>query len=804
MEGILRDILYAGRSLVRRPAFAATSILTLTVTLGFVTAVWSVVRGVLLAPLPYADADRLLVLRESHPEQGLEGFSAPTFDALRQGLTTTDAVAAYVRRGFAFTGGEEPVEVPSYQVTPELFPLLRADAVLGRVFSADEGVQGRDRVVVVSDAFWRHQLGGAGDVLGRVLHLDGEPYEVVGVMAPGFEFPPDSGARLWAALAFDPEDGHNTSRDVRRLNVLARRKADAGRTAVQGELDAFSAAQAAAHPDSMDGWSVRATGMHEQLVGGVRARLLLLLGAVGVLLVVAVTNLANLSLTQMLSRQREMAVRVGLGAGRFHLVRPFLAESLILSTSGALGALAVAAVAVRWVGAFSPGVLPRQGEVALDAGVVLFAFAVAGLVASVFGLLPAWQHERAHLRHSGLVEHLRSGHAAPIAAHRMKSTLVVAQVALAFTLTVGAGLLLRSFARLTAVEPGFRTDGVLVANVSLPGAKYRERHLRRAFYDTVIAELRATPGIESAGAISALPMDEVSVNFDVPFEIEGGPPRSLGEEPRADFRVVLPGYFATLGIPLTGRAPDGRDHAEGSPVVWVNETLARRFFADTDPVGRFISFPMGGRREIVGVAADVRHYGLANEPRPELYLPHAQQSFATMVVVARTDGGAGDEALRRAVGRGDPEQAIRQLTTLAELLDKTLFLPRLQTVILTLFAACSIFLAVVGLYGLLAAWVAERTREIGVRMALGAQGGDVMRLVIRQGMALAVAGIVTGLLLSAALTRTLGSLLYEVDPLDPAVLLAVALGFAVVALGANSLPALRATRVEASVALAAE
>jgi len=299
-------------------------------------------------------------------------------------------------------------------------------------------------------------------------------------------------------------------------------------------------------------------------------------------------------------------------------------------------------------------------------------------------------------------------------------------------------------------------------------------------------------------------MDEVSVNFDVPFEIEGGPPRTLSEEPRADFRVVQPGYFATLGIPLTPRPPDGRDHAEGSPVVWVNETLVRRFFADTDPVGRFISFPMGGRREIVGVAADVRHYGLAKEPRQELYLPYAQQPFATMVVVARTDGSAGDEALRRAVERGDPEQAIRQLTTLAALVDKTLFMPRLQTVILTLFAACSIFLAVVGLYGLVAAWVTERTQEIGVRMALGAQGGDVMRLVIRQGMVLAVAGIVTGLLLSAALTRTLASLLYEVDPLDPAVLLAAALGFAFVALAANSLPALRATRVEASVALTAE
>jgi putative ABC transport system permease protein len=803
MEALVRDLHLAARGLVRRPAYAFAATATLAVAIGFNATIFSVVQGVLLDPLPYRDPGRLVVLRESHPEQGVQGVSAPNFLDWRERARTLEEAAAYRYWGFAYAGGEEPLEVPSLLATPSLFSLLGAEAALGRTFTDDEGVSGRDKVVVVSHDFWQRHLGGASDVLGRVIELDAEPYQVVGVMPPGFAFPPEDDVEVWGALAFDLADRrHDGNRNARSSLAVARLRDGVDLTAARGELDAIAAELAVEYPASQTGWGVRTTGLHDGLVGGVRPVLLTLFGAVALLLAIACANLANLTLGRLLARRRELAVRMSLGAARRHLVRQLLTESVAVALAGGLAGLALAALGARWVSGFSSEVLPRSGRVELDAGVALFTLALCSVSALAFGLLPALRASR-----RDLAEHLRGQAVTPPASQRLFGAVAVGQVALAVVLAAGAGLLARSFGRLADVDPGFDPERVLAANVFLPRATYVAPHQKKAFYDRMLAEVAAAPGVESVGAVTALPLDEVGVNFDLPFTIEGAAPVAAGEEPQADFRVATPGYFATLRVALVrGRLFDQRDHEDAPRVMVINQTMARRHFPAGDPLGRFITIPMGGRHEVIGVVADLKHYGLASDTRPETYVAFAQQPFGSMTVVARVGGepAAYGETMKDAARSADSGQAVYRLVTLRSLLDDVLFMPRLHAVVLGVFAACSCLLAAVGLYGVMASMVAGRRREIGIRLALGARAGEVLRMVIGRGMALAVAGIGAGLALAAVATRLLAAFLFEVDPLDPAVLAGAAAGFAAVALAANLLPAIRAMRVDPVETLAAE
>ncbi len=803
METLLRDLTITCRSLLRRPAFALTVVGTLAVAMAFLTVLFSVIQGVLLEPLPFRDSKRLIALQSEHPEQGIESASVPDFLDWREGASLLEGIAGYRHWSFTYTGSEEPMDVPAVLVTPDLFPLLGASAAKGRTFTEEEGTRGRDKVVTVAWEFWQRELGGADDVLGRVLELDAERHVVVGVMPPGFEFPPAHDARIWGALSFNLAEGsHDSGRQIHNLQTIARMRPGTELAQARQELDRLAAGLAAQYPDTNTGWGVRATGVHEQLVAEVRPVLLSLFGAVGLLLLIACANLANLTLARLAARQREIAVRTAIGAARRQLVRQLLVESVLLALAGGAAGLGLAIFGLRLVSRLPAEVLPRLRQVELDGTVVAFTFGVCLFAALLFGLVPAIRACRGRV-----ADHLHHKATASPASQRVFGVLVVAQVALALVLTVGAGLMARSFARLTSVDPGFDATGVLAATIYLPRAKYTEAHMRRAFYDRMLAEVEALPGVESAAAVTTLPMSEVGIDFDLPFEIEGRPPAAKGEEPQADFRIATPGYFETLRIPLRrGRAFSDHDREDSAPVMLVNDTMARRHFPGEDPIGRFVTMPMGGKREIVGVVADLKHYGLDRAARPEMYVPYGQLAFSGMTVVARTSGDPADyvRPMSRAAQMADPAQAVYRFNTLRELLDRVVFLPRLNMVILALFAGCSCLLAAVGIYGVMASLVARRTPEIGVRMALGAGRGEVMWLVVRRGMALTGAGIACGLASSSVLTRLIGSLLFEVDPLDPAVLAVACTGFAAVALVANAVPALRAMRVDPVAVLAAE
>ncbi len=803
MEILLRDLTTTCRGLLRRPAFALTVVATLAVASGFLTVLYSVVQGVLLDPLPFADSERLIALESVHPEQGVEGASVPDFLDWRRDAGLLDTVAGFRHVSFTYTGSDEPMDVPGALVTPDLLPMLGAVAARGRTFEDAEGVRGRDKVVVVSWDFWQHQLGASGDVLGRVLELDAERYEVIGVMPRAFDFPPEHDTRIWGALSFDLSEGsHDSRRQIHNLSAVARMRSGVELDQVRRSLDTVAEGLAAEYPDTNTGWGIRATGILEQLVGKVRPVLLSLFGAVGLLLLIACANLANLTLARLASRRREIAVRTAMGAARRQLVRQLLAESVLLALAGGTVGLGLSLAGLRLVRRLPAEVLPRLDQVTIDGWVVAFNLGVCLAAALAFGLLPAFKACRAKV-----TDHLHHKATSSPASQRVFGVLVIAQAALALVLVVGAGLTARSFARLLEVDPGFDAQGVLAATVYLPRAKYTEAHQRRSFYQRMLAEIEAIPGVESVGAVTTLPLSEVGIDFDLPFEIDGRPPATKGEEPQADFRIATPGYFQTLRIPLRhGRTFSEHDREDSKPVMLINETMARRHFPGEDALGRFVTMPMGGRCEVVGVVADLKHYGLDREARPEMYLPYGQLAFSGLTVVARTRGEPTGliKPMSRAAQAADPAQAVYRFNTLRELLDRVLFLPRLNMVILGLFAACSCLLAAIGIYGVMSSLVARRTQEIGVRMALGAGGGEVMWLMVRRGMALTAAGLACGLLASVALTRLIGSLLFEVHPLDPAVLVAACAVFATVALVANAVPAARAMRVDPVAVLAVE
>ncbi|MEM7356508.1 MAG: ABC transporter permease, partial [Acidobacteriota bacterium] len=600
-------------------------------------------------------------------------------------------------------------------------------------------------------------------------------------------------------LSFNLAEGsYDSARQVRSVSAVARMRPGVEIEQVRQELDAIAADLVNDHPDTNTGWGVRATGMHEQLVGEVRPVLLSLFGAVALLLLIACANLANLTLARLASRRREIAVRTAIGAARRQLVRQLLGESFLLALAGGVVGLALSLFGLRLVRSLPAEMLPRLHEVEIGGWVIAFNFGVCLAAALTFGLVPALRACRPRA-----ADHLRHKATSSVASQRVFGGLVIAQVALALVLVVGAGLMTRSFVRLSQVDPGFDPDGVLAATIYLPRAKYTEQHQRRTFYGTMLAELEAVPGVESAAAITTLPMSQVGTDFDLPFEIDGRPPAAKGEEPRADFRLTTPDYFQTLKIPLRGRAFNEHDREDSAPVMLINDTMARRYFSGEDPIGRFMTMPMGGRREVVGVVDDLKHYGLDRAARPEIYLPYGQLAFAGLTVVARTQGDPASfrQSMNRAVQAADPGQAIYRMNTLRELLDRVLFLPRLNMVILGLFAACACLLVAVGIYGVMSSLVAQRTQEIGVRIALGAGHGEVMWMVLRRGLALTAGGLAFGLLASAALTRLIGSQLFQVDPLDPIVLAVACAAFVALALAANAVPTARAMRVDPVTAL---
>ena len=792
---------YAFRSLRRQPTFVAIALLTLTLGIGANTAIFSVIRAVVLNPLPYEDPERIVVLWEVNPEGNIERVAVPTFEDWQEEARSLEALAAYRTVDFAFAGTGEPLSVSGARATPGLFAVLKAHARLGRTFAAEEAVLGADRVVVLSHAFWQRVLGANPAIVGTSIPLDSQPYTVVGVMPPGFEFPTSTNVQVWTPLAFDPKDLHGQSRRARSLMVVGRIAPAATAAQAQKELSVLAGRIATEYKSSNEGWGARVVPAHEQLVAASRPALTMLMGAVGFLLLIVCANMANLMLARLSTRRREVAVRAALGASRWDVARPILAESLLLSAGGGVLGLLTAVFGLRLLATLPEARLPRMEQIQLDGGVLLFTTAVSIGVAIAFGLLPALHASRTDLRGS-LSE--SAGTTSSPSARRVLNGLVIGEVALALVLLVGAGLMTRSFARLLQVDPGFEPNNVVAAQVFLPTAKYRERHRLVQFYEDVLARLRSTPGVTAASAVSALPMNEVGAASALPFTVEGRQPPPT-EDPLADVRIVAPSYFETMRIALLeGRFLDVRDtDGQGTQRTSViNQTMARRYFPDRSPIGQTIVNPHG-KSVVVGVVADVRNRGLASEAKKQVYLPLRQSPTAGMALVARTDGDptAFGGEIRRAVRAVDAEQPIYDLSTMDQILARAVFLPRLSTTLLAAFAGAALLLAVLGIYGVLSYSVSQRTREIGLRMALGATSGRTVGLVARNSLLMVGVGIAAGLVVAVMLARSLGGILYDVSPFDVPSFALAALMLVVAGLAAALLPARRATRVDPMVAL---
>ncbi|MBY0493007.1 MAG: ABC transporter permease [Cyanobacteria bacterium] len=789
---------YALRTLRRQPTFAFVAILTLALGIGANTAIFSVIKTVVLNPLPYDAPEKIAILWEVNPDGNQGPVSVPTFEDWKREAKSFESLAAYRHVDLSFKGTGDPQNVPALKATPDLFNVLKSQAALGRTFTTDEAVVGNDRVVVLSHGFWSRALAADASIIGKTIQLDSVPYTVVGVMPPAFEFPTSTNVEAWTPLAFDPKDMHGRSRRARSLTVVGRMASNVTAQQAQQDVSLIASRIATEFKDSNAGWNARVVAAHDQLVGASRPALMVLMGAVGFLLLIVCANMANLLLARLSSRRREMAVRGALGASRWEVARPVLAESLLLSfVGGALGLIG-AVVGLRMLGTMEEAQLPRMDQIQLDGGVLLFTTIVSIGVALAFGLLPALHASRQDLR-----EHMQesSGGTATPFARRLLSGLVVVEVALALVLLVGAGLMTRSFAKLLQVSPGFDATNLVAARVLLPTTKY-QRANQVKFYESVLERVKREPGITNASAVSAMPLHDVGAAGALPFNVEGQQPPPT-EDPLADVRIVAPGYFETMKIKLlAGRFLDERDAEVGPRTSVINETMARRYFPDTSPLGRIIQNPHG-KSEVVGVVGDVHNQGLDREPRKQVYLPLKQSPTAGMALVARTERDAATfgNAIQRAIWEVDPAQPIYELSTMDQILARAVFLPRLSTTLLALFALAALLLAALGIYGVLSYSVSQRTKEIGLRMALGASGGNTVAMIVRSSVLMVAIGGVIGLVAAVLLARSMAGILYGVGPFDvPAFALAL-VTLLIAGIVASLLPALRTTRVDPVIAL---
>jgi putative ABC transport system permease protein len=804
MRTLLKDVRYAARVLARQPGFTLVAVLALALGVGANTAIFSVVKAVLLKPLPYPESDRLVWLREVNPANNIpdEPASAPNFNDWRTDARTLDGVAAYSETALTMTGDGEPERIPAAATSANFFRVLGVAPALGRDFLAEEETQGKNRVVVISHGLWRRRFGASPNVIGQALTFGGNQFTVVGVAPPDFKNPVPGAkpAEAWFPLAFNFDPSRRRS-DF--LSVFARLKQGATVEQARAELEGVGARLARDYPATNTGWSVSLVPLREKVVGDVRLALLVLMGVVGFLLLIACANVANLLLARATSRRQEIAVRSALGAGRRRLVRQFLTESVLLALAGGALGLLFAWWGVELLVSLSPGNIPRLDEVGLDRSVLLFTFGVSLLTGVVFGLLPALQASKTDLA-SSLKEGGSRGATAGAGASRLRNVLVVSEIAIAVVLLAGAGLMIRSFEAIRDVDPGFRPDRTLTSDFSLPAAKYKEDAQVTSFFEQLGARAAAMPGVERVGLVSNIPFSGGDI---AGFVIDGRPEPPPEQVLDAEYRVVSPDYFDVMGIPVVrGQLFTERDRAGSPAATVINETMARRYWPGEDPIGKRINLgdPSSSPwRTIVGVVRDIRNESLDKEPYPQMYAPLAQFPRRQMTLVARTSGepSALVPALRRDLSSLDKDLPLYNVRTMEQVLADSISRRRFQMLLITAFAGVGLLLAAVGIYGVISYSVAQRRHEIGVRMALGARATDILRLVVGQGLGLALAGVGCGLVAAFALTRVMASLLYGVSATDPVTFASVSLALLGVALAACLVPARRATKVDPMVAL---
>jgi putative ABC transport system permease protein len=809
MNNLFQDLRYAVRVLFKSKALTAVALLTLALGIGVNSAIFSVVNAIVLRPLPYARSQDLMVIWGNLHKPGLEEIeiSALELRDFQQQCQALDQIAAYSTDGFNLTGIDQPERLRGAAISANLFPTLGVQPQLGRNIAAEEDVNGNDRVVVLSYSLWQRRFGGDPSVVNRTIQLDGRTMNVVGVMPAGFHFP-DRETEVWISLAFTPDLLEENNRGSHFLNVITRLKPGVTTSQAQADLDTVTARLSTEHTSTYrGGFSARVRSLHEELVGDLRRAMLILLGAVGLVLLIACANVAHLRLASATSRYREFAIRAALGARRGRVVRQFLTESVLLSLIGGAIGLALAVWVVRALVLLMPKNTPRIEEIKLDYHVVLFTLGTSLLTGIVFGLAPAFQAAKTNLN-DVLKEAGRSG-GDTSRRLRLRNLLVISEFALSLVLLIGAGLMVKSLLRLQEVKPGFEPAHLLTMRIALPATKYEKFTQSRAFFEQLFDRLAARPDVESVGAINLLPFG--GGGGDRSFSIEDQPTPKGQSRPDEQIRFVSPGYFHTMQIPLlSGRDFTRRDLPDTPPVAIANSAFARKFWADGNAIGKRISFSANNPKwyEIVGIAGNVKHRGLDIADSPELYIPAFQPPFAdgnvpAMYVAVRTvnEPSLAAGAMRNEVAAIDRDQPVSSLMTMAQRISDSVAPRRFNMFILGLFAALALVLAAIGIYGIMAFSVVQRTHEIGVRMALGASATDVLKLVLRNGLGLALIGIVVGLVAAFAATRVLSSLLYDVSATDPVIFVIDAVLLAVAALLACYIPARRATKVDPLVAL---
>jgi predicted permease len=808
METLWNDIRFGLRNMRRTPVTVGAALLALALGIGANTAIFSVVNGILLDPLPFPDPDRIVLVWESNPAQGFPTFPAASQNWLdwRQQNQVFQTLSAADPGRVTLTGRGDPEVLRVGKVSADFWPTFGIAAMpgmLGRTFTAQEDTPANHHVIVLGNGLWKRRFGGDPGVVGRSLTLDGESYTVVGVAPPKLETP--SHSELWMPLAIDPAKanrlGHN-------LLVIGRLKPGVSLERAKTEMKGVAARLSRQFPPSNEGWGTSLVLFKDQLVQSIRPALLVLVAAVAAVLLIACLNVANLLLVRMASRERELAVRTALGAGRGRLVRQMLTESVLLALGGGLLGLLLALWGTPALVALGGSKIPRADAIGIDWKVLAFTLAVSIATGLVFGLLPALQGSGNHLNES-----LKEGGRAVAGGARgrlARQLLVLAEVAVALVLLVGAGLLIKSFSRLHAVDPGFRPEGVLTLDLAPPAFKYKKPEQQLAFYRELLARVAVLPGVDQVG--TAFPLPLASSGMILVYTVAGRPIPRMQDSPSSNVRWVSPGFFQALGVRLLkGRVFDDRDTVSSPPVAVVNRSFATKVWGGEDPIGKRITFEDPHQKDarwltVVGVVGDVRHQSLSEEPGGEVYNAQLQDPMpnATLVVHTKSDPRALAGPIRRQVQALDRDLPIDQVRTMPEIVEASLAPNRFNTVLLGIFAGLALLLAAVGVYGVVSYTVTQRTHEIGIRMALGAQGEDVLGLVVRQGMALVLAGLAVGLGCALVATRQLASLVYGVSTKDPWTFVTVALTLAGVALAANFLPARRATRVDPLTALRQE
>lgn len=800
----MQDLRYALRMLAKTPGFTAVAVLTIGLAIGANSAIFSVVNAVLLRPLPYPHAGQLVRVFGTQPQLAEAPSSPANFLEWRAENEVFVRIATWIGQGFNLTGTDKPERIIGARVSSDLFQLLGVQPMLGRDFTAEEDRDGGDRVVILSYELWQRRFGGESNVVGQTITFGNQPYTVVGVMPRGFGFP-STRTQVWTPVAFNSAE--RTTRDTNFIDVVARLKPGVSLEQAQANMTAVAQRQAERYPKTNTGVGVKLVSLQEQIVGDVRPMLVVLFGAVAFVLLIACANVANLLLARAAARHREMAIRGALGATWSRVVRLLLTESVLLAIVGGALGLLLAIWSLDLLVSLKPANLPRLAEISVNRTVFLFTAAVSVLTGILFGLAPAWQVSKSDLN-EGLKESGRGGSDAP-RRHRLRALLVISEVALSLVLLIGAGLMIRSFARLLAVDPGFKPDHVLTAFVSLPVSKYSKREEQVAFFDRLLDRLRNVPGVSAAGVVTDMPLFGGS---STGFDIDGRPEALPGQRPMTDYRLISPDYFTAMGMRLLkGRAFSRHDTDAAPGVVIINETMAARYFAGEDPLGKRLDLSAPkDLREIVGVVADVRNHGVDADVQPEVYVPLAQSApgylsnmTAALTIVLRStiEPTALAGNLREQVQALDKDQPVSEMKTMEWYLADSMAQRRFNMLLLGAFAGLALVLAGVGIYGVIAYTVTQRTHEMGIRIALGARGADILQLVFSNAIATTIVGIVIGLGAAFALTRLLQSLLYQVTATDPVVFATIPLLLLAVAAIATYLPARRAMNVHPITAL---